>query len=307
MCCLLYMISAVVLLSAYFATEKLTPLSQVQVSESRFLVVIASTIHFILALISFFTVTTCSAATLRQDYIYKDKWFKELWMMLDMDNDERHLNKRQEDLEGGDFDEESTFLEPTGVKDLDSLTGVPLIPASPPRTKTQDSFYPMSEFETEDIITIIPEATMNEFMDLMHEGEIQVASGQDSDFTLANALKTLQSSKLGTLRFPTEKGIQQNLPTTSKYIQNYSKLHEMESNMERIATRFVEGIQVKTNLKVAMEPLPSQKTSKPGEERITITETIEKHLDAAIDFEAIANGDLEFISEKLGLGRLQLL
>ena len=72
--------------------------------------------------------------------------------MLDMDNDERYLNKRQMDLEGGDFDEESTFLEPTGAPLLTEL--------SPPKAtfrKTEndeDVFYPMLELETEDIITV---------------------------------------------------------------------------------------------------------------------------------------------------------
>ena len=43
---------------------------------------------------------------------------------------------------------------------------------------------------------------------------------------------------------------------------------------------------------------------KAGFERIHIQETIEKELDENLDFDAITNGDLECVSEKLGLGRL---
>ena len=279
MCCLFFSISAVVLLSAYFDTEKLTHLSSLSqgfAQEARLLVIIASTIHFVLAIISFFT--TCSTARLQQEYVYgNDKWFNELWLMLDMDHDERYLTRRREDLEGGDFDEESR---------------------SPPIEihREEDKFYPMRVAETEEIIAIIPETTMNEFLDLMHEGEIQAASGHDSDFTLANALKTLQSSDLGTLRFPTDTKLRKAKPN--------SKLEEMKTSMERSASRLVEGIQVKTNPTIAVQPLPPQLVAtKPGEERTTITETIEKELDEEINLEEIAHGDLEFISEKFGLGR----
>ena len=245
--------------------------------------VIASGIHFVLAVISFFS--TCSAARLQQEYVYgKDKWFNELWLMLDMDHDERYLNRRKEELEGGDFDEES-FLEPTA--------SLQVVDENKP---AQDKFYPMKVKETERIVAIIPETTMNEFIDLMQEGEIQAASGQDSDFTLTNVLKTLQSSELGKLRFPTDVKLRKS--------KGNEKLEEMKRSMERSATRFFEGIQVQSNPTFAMQPLPSQQATKPGEERITISETIEKELDESMSMEAIANGDLEFISEKLGLGRL---
>lgn len=281
MCCLLYSISAVVLLSAYFDTEKLTSLGQDLVQEARLFVAIASAIHFILAIISFFT--TCSAARLQQEYVYgNDKWFNELWLMLDMDHDQRYLTRRREDLEGGDFDEESRS---------------PPIDLHREGVTAQDKFYPIRVAETEDIIAIIPETTMNEFLELMHKGEIQAARGNDSDFTLANALKILQSSELGTLRFPTD--------TKLRKAKSNSKLQEMKTSMERSASRLVEGIQVSTNATIAVQPLPSKlATKKPGEEHTTLTETLEKELDEAIDLEEIAHGNLEFISEKLGLGRL---
>ena len=73
--CLFYMISAVVLLSAYFATEKLSGTAQYMVEEGRLFVVISSGIHFVLAAISFFT--TCYVARLQTEYVYEDdKWVR---------------------------------------------------------------------------------------------------------------------------------------------------------------------------------------------------------------------------------------
>ena len=73
--CLFYMISAVVLLSAYFATEKLSGTALFMVEEGRWFVVISSGIHFVLATISFFT--TCCVARLQTEYVYEDdKWVR---------------------------------------------------------------------------------------------------------------------------------------------------------------------------------------------------------------------------------------
>ena len=73
--CLFYMISAVVLLSAYFATEKLSGTALLMVEEGRWFVVISSGIHFVLAAISFFT--TCCVARLQPEYVYEDdKWVR---------------------------------------------------------------------------------------------------------------------------------------------------------------------------------------------------------------------------------------
>ena len=258
--CLFYMISAVVLLSAYFATEKLTNTALFMTNEARLFVIICSGIHFALAAISFFT--TCSVARLQTEYVYADdKWvrlsnfsmkihvklcllfkqFNELWLMLDMDHDKRYLTKRLEEAESGDHDDddaddedEDEYLEPNAgigvsLSDISSLDSV----------GPGEKFYPLKMVETEEIVVEVPDTTLIELVNHLEKDELQKAEdGKENIFTLTNVLMTLQSSSLGKLSFPTD--------TKLRRTSEDPKVQNMKLTMERSATELVEGIHVKT-------------------------------------------------------------
>jgi len=303
------------------------------VEEGRLFVVISSGIHFVLAAISFFT--TCYVARLQTEYVYEDdKWFNELWLMLDMDHDERYLTRRLEQAESGDHDDDDAddeddddYLVPTGMS-ATSLSDI----VSIENEAMGEKFYPLKMVETEEIVVEVPESAIQEIFVHLEQDEIHKADdGKDSIFTLSNVLMTLQSSTLGKLTFPTD--------TKLRKDEDNPKLQHMKSTMERSATENVEGIHVKSKpvniikplsgpvFKIEeQEPLITQTHDNPklqqmkstveksatenvegihmknGEEHIHMSFTIEKALPEDIDLETIGKSGLEQISEKLGLG-----